>query len=73
MDVPRAASIGHGFGRVLWDDAISVAREAGFETLVSESDRYAEPFYLAMGARRVGSTTSPVDGAALPLLRVDLG
>lgn len=66
-------SIGHGLGRLLWDDAMRVAGEGGFTTLLIESDRYAEPFYLAMGADRIGSTVSPVDGAALPLLRVRVG
>ena len=72
MDVLEPGSIGRGYGRVLWDHAMRVANDAGFTKLLIESDRYAEPFYLAMGATRVGSTTSPVDGAALPLLRVEV-
>lgn len=32
-----------------------------------ESDRFAEDFYLTMGAVRVGAAASPVDGARLPL------
>jgi hypothetical protein len=51
-------------------DAIRRAREAGFEELLIESDRFAEPFYLAMGAERMGAIPSPVDGAPLPLPRV---
>ena len=37
-----------------------------------ESDRFAEDFYLTMGAVRVGAAASPVDGAPLPLLKIKL-
>ncbi len=65
-------AIGHGYGRVMWTDALQRAKEAGFTQLLIESDRFAEPFYLAMGAVQVGATASPVDGAPLPLLRIDI-
>lgn len=64
--------IGHGYGRLLWDDALERAKATGFTELLIESDRFAEPFYLAMGAVRVGSELSPVDGAPLPLLKITL-
>lgn len=63
-------AIGHGYGRRMWEDAIARAKDAGFSELLIESDRFAEPFYLAMGATRVGATASPVDGAPLPLLKI---
>jgi hypothetical protein len=44
----------------------------GFAELLIESDRFAEPFYLAMGAVKVGETRSPVDGAPLPLLKISV-
>lgn len=66
-------AIGHGFGRLLWKSAMQEAEAAGFTQLLIESDRFAEPFYLAMGAERIGATPSPVDGAPLPLLKVDIG
>lgn len=65
-------AIGQGLGRWMWNDAIERARAAGFAELIIESDRYAEPFYLAMGAERIGATPSPVDGAPLPLLKVGI-
>ena len=40
--------------------------------MLIESDRFAEDFYLTMGAVRVGAAASPVDGAPLPLLKVRL-
>src|SRR5262245_19871757 len=54
-----------------WPPA-SRPRRLGFTDLVIESDRFAEPFYLAMGAERIGATPSPVDGARLPILKIDL-
>lgn len=66
-------AIGHGYGRLLWNDAVARAAAAGFTELLIESDRFAEPFYLAMGATRIGSSSSPVDGAPLPLLKIDVG
>jgi GNAT superfamily N-acetyltransferase len=65
-------AIGQGYGRVMWNHAIAQAKELGFSRLVIESDRYAEPFYLAMGAQRIGEAPSPVDGAALPMLELRL-
>ena len=65
-------AIGRGLGRRMWDGAIARARTEGFGELLIESDRFAEPFYLAMGAVRIGSTHSPVDGAPLPLLEIKL-
>ncbi len=65
-------SIGRGYGRMLWEDALERARAAGFAELLIESDRFAEPFYLAMGAVKVGETQSPVDGAPLPLLKISV-
>lgn len=65
-------TIGRGYGRWLWKNAMERATAAGFAELTIESDRYAEAFYLAMGATRIGRTTSPVDGALLPLLRVEI-
>src|SRR5262245_61866177 len=66
-------AIGHGFGRQMWQQAIRHAKAAGFHVLLIESDRFAAPFYQAMGATRVGATPSPVDGFPLPLFRVELG
>lgn len=40
----------------MWNDAIERARAAGFSELVIESDRFAERFYLAVGAVRIGAT-----------------
>lgn len=56
----------------MWRDAMQKAGAAGFTELLVESDRFAEPFYHAMGATRIGTTASPVDGAPLPLLKIEI-
>jgi GNAT superfamily N-acetyltransferase len=65
-------AIGRGYGRWMWSDAMREAKAGGFRELLIESDRFAEPFYAAMGATRIGATASPVDGAPLPLFKIEL-
>ena len=61
--------IGRGVGRALWKHAIGTARKLGIHTLSIDSDPFAEGFYLAMGATRVGSTPSgSIPGRVLPRL-----
>jgi GNAT superfamily N-acetyltransferase len=58
-----------GYGKRLWEHLIETASRLGFQRVSIESDPYAEPFYLAMGARRVGFVNSSVQaGRQLPLL-----
>ncbi|HKR67147.1 MAG TPA: GNAT family N-acetyltransferase [Thermoanaerobaculia bacterium] len=61
---------GQGVGRALVQHARNTAR--GVIAIVS--DPYAEPFYLKLGARRVGVVAAPMPGApdrTLPLLELD--
>lgn len=62
-------AIGSGVGRVLYDHALAVAAAEGFASLLIEADPQAEPFYLRMGAVRIGDTVSAATGRTLPLLR----
>jgi GNAT superfamily N-acetyltransferase len=63
------AHIGRGVGRALWRHAVATARELGIEMLSIDSDPFAEGFYLAMGATRVGSVPSgSIPGRELPRL-----
>lgn len=67
------SDIGRGYGRRLWTDAVAAARAAGFDALTVHADPYAEGFYLAMGAERVGEIPSgSLPGRVLPLLRYTL-
>ena len=67
------AAIGSGAGRALWQRAVDLARAARAMTLRIESDPNAEPFYVAMGAKRVGEAPSQsIPGRSIPLLSVDL-
>lgn len=47
-------------------------RSCGYE---SSSDPFAEPFYLKLGARRIGAVPAPMPGApgrVLPVLEFNL-
>jgi GNAT superfamily N-acetyltransferase len=66
---PRA--IGRGIGRALYAHVLATARELGFTRLTIDADPNAEPFYRAMGARLIGTTSSgSIPGRELPLLDV---
>jgi len=65
------SAIGRGVGRALLDDARRGASARGWTALRIESDPGAEGFYLAHGARRVGTVPSgSVAGRELPLLEL---
>lgn len=65
--------IGRGVGKRLWLHAVAQARAQGQRWLDVQSDPHAEPFYQAMGARRIGESESTVfAGRLLPLMRYDL-
>lgn len=63
-------AIGRGVGRALFEHAAAQARALGFHTIKIESDPNAEGFYQRMGAKRVGTRVSEIDGGTreLPLL-----
>ncbi len=63
------SAIGAGLGRRLLAHALAKAGDAGFQSLLIESDPNAEGFYEALGARRIGERRSP-SGRVLPLLRI---
>jgi GNAT superfamily N-acetyltransferase len=66
---------GRGIGRTLVERALEVARDAGIAKVRVESDPFAEPFYLHLGAQRVGAVAAPAPGAPeriLPLLEFTL-
>lgn len=68
------AAIGRGIGRALLARLVETARDTGFVRLHIEADPYAEEFYLAQGAVRVGEIASgSVPGRALPLLELAVG
>jgi len=66
--------MGQGFGRRLFAHAAAYASERGAICLMIEADPQAEPFYQRMGAIRVGTHESQVDGSVrlLPLLKFAL-
>jgi hypothetical protein len=56
---------------MLWEHAVASALERGFQTLSLESDPNAEPFYLHMGAERIGER-EVTPGRVLPVMRARL-
>jgi predicted N-acetyltransferase YhbS len=60
-----------GVGRALMAQALETAAHAGASTVEVLSDPFAEPFYVKLGARRIGQLPAPMPGAPermLPLL-----
>lgn len=59
-----------GIGRALFEHAVNQARAANFDLIKIEADPNAEGFYERMGAQRVGTSASEVEGEkrALPLM-----
>ncbi|MFI0776774.1 GNAT family N-acetyltransferase [Streptomyces sp. NPDC021212] len=62
-------AIGSGVGRLLYRHVLETGGHLGFTRLTIDADPHAEPFYLAMGARRIGTAPSgSIPGRMLPLL-----
>lgn len=71
------AAIGRGIGRLLWEDAVALARRWGLKRLKILSDPFALGFYRAVGATLSGKVRSKVrapDGSerCLPVLHYEL-
>ena len=61
------SAIGSGVGRALWEKAEALARAGGAVEIGLDSDPFAEGFYKAMGAVRVGEAPSgSIPGRVLP-------
>ena len=70
----RPSAMGKGVGRQLFEHARSLAAGAGASLVEIDADPNAEPFYVRMGAVRVGEIRSEVDGQprVRPLLHLRL-
>ncbi len=65
--------IGKGLGRRLIEHAKVEARRIGYDLLEIQGDPNAEPFYLAVGAEKIGKRESlSVKGRYLPVYEIDL-
>ena len=65
--------MGRGIGRALFRRAQQRARVLGFETIEIEADPNATEFYERMGATRVGTNSTMLDGRRreLPIFRCE--
>jgi GNAT superfamily N-acetyltransferase len=63
-------AIGRGIGRALFAHAVEQAKRLGFPEIKIEADPNAEGFYQRMGAKRVGTNVTEIEGERreLPLL-----
>ena len=63
-------AMGRGIGRALFQHAVAQATSSGFDSIRIEADPNAEGFYKRMGAMRVGTAVSEVEGERreLPLM-----
>ena len=62
-----------GRGRVLFDDAVFVARGAGAPTMEWDAEPFAQGFYEAMGGTVIGQVPSDAEaGRMLPRMRLEL-
>jgi len=65
--------IGKGVGRALIEHALRELSEAGGERLIIQGDPNATAFYVAAGARQVGTRESgSIPGRRLPLFEIDI-
>jgi GNAT superfamily N-acetyltransferase len=64
------SAMGRGFGRSLFERVVDEARSLGLSAFEIEADPNAEAFYLHMGAERVGTSVTEIEGERreLPLL-----
>jgi len=66
-------AIGKGYGKAMWAHMTQVVKSLNMRTVLIHSDPYAEEFYLARGAVRIGEIESTViPDRKLPLLRFEL-
>ena len=63
-----------GLGRAVFDEALCICRDRGYELLRIDSDPNAIGFYMKMGCRVIGTVSADVLGLprSLPLLELDL-
>ena len=65
--------IGSGVGRSLIQDAVRRLSERGAERLTIQGDPHATEFYIAAGAKQVGTRESgSIPGRTLPLFEIEL-
>ncbi|CAM3838098.1 MULTISPECIES: GNAT family N-acetyltransferase [Bacillus cereus group] len=62
-----------GKGKILWKFVIEQANELGIKSFTIDSDPNAKGYYLKMGAKLIGETSSTVfKDRLLPLLKYDV-
>ncbi|MFK4292347.1 GNAT family N-acetyltransferase [Bacillus sp. RC250] len=64
---------GKGYGKILWENVIEKAKEQGLKSFTIDSDPNVKGYYLKMGAKLIGETSSTVfKNRLLPLLQYEV-
>lgn len=65
--------MGRGVARALWEEIRREAAARGIRSFVIEADPNALPFYLTLGAEKIGTKeSSVVPGRLFPILRITI-
>ncbi|WP_176041897.1 GNAT family N-acetyltransferase [Burkholderia stabilis] len=65
--------MGRGVARALWEEIRREAAARGIRSFVIEADPNAVPFYLTLGAEKIGTKeSSVVPGRLFPILRITI-
>jgi len=67
-----AKQIGHGYGRILFDDLNERLRARGASSLKIISDPNAEGFYRKMGAVKIGEEPTKIKGRVFPVFELKI-
>ncbi len=63
--------MGQGVARALWESVRTEAAARGIKRFVIEADPNAAPFYLTLGAEKIGEKeSSAIPGRFFPILRI---
>lgn len=63
--------MGRGVARALWEEVRRESAARGIRSFVIEADPNAVPFYLTLGAEKIGEKeSSVVPGRFFPILRI---
>lgn len=63
--------MGQGVARALWESVRTEAAARGIKSFVIEADPNAAPFYLTLGAEKIGEKeSSAIPGRFFPILRI---
>jgi ribosomal protein S18 acetylase RimI-like enzyme len=64
--------IGKGFGRILMDDFLIIAKRSNVSKVVLDSEPNAEMFYAKLGFVKVGQIETSIKNRYLPIMELNI-